>query len=149
MKSRMYTFYFVFSIIIVGFSLFTYKCYSSKYQHVDPLASEYQLWAESVPSIGFNGGSYTPADGSGFTHASSAYNSAFWAAADSHVTGTISSRYRCPFLNWEVGGVAHSYHMYGFAADVTGQPYSSLYGKFATVLDEHNPDHVHIDSQTY
>jgi hypothetical protein len=104
----------------------------------------------SLPSIGLNGGSYTPDDGSGFTHTSSAYNSAFWAAADSHVTGTISSRYRCPFLNWEVGGDGNSYHMYGCAADVVNQSYESLKGKFIHVLDEiKTKNHVHIDSGVY
>jgi len=144
----MYTLFVLFPVIIVAFAFITYKSYSSQYEHHNPLSIEYSLWSLPLPSCGLNGGPYSPP---GFTHTCSAYNSAFWAeVVPPKVTGGISSRYRCPFLNWEVGGESDSYHMYGCAADITGQSYESLKGKFIHVLDEiKTKNHVHIDSGVY
>ena len=144
----MYTLFVLFPVIIVAFAFITYKSYSSQYEHHNPLSIEYSLWSLPLPSCGLNGGPYSPP---GFTHTCSAYNSAFWAeVVPPKVTGTISGRYRCPWRNAQLPNAKpKSYHMYSCAADITGQSYDSLKGKFVHVWNETNPVHVHIDSGVY
>jgi hypothetical protein len=148
MKLRLYTFIILFPIIIIMFASITYKCYSSQYEHHNPLSLEYYFWSLNLPSIGLNGPYYSPP---GFTHTSSAYLSSFWSkVVPPKVTGGVSG-YRCPVRNSQVGGDANSYHMYGCAADITNQSYESLNdGTFKTCIDEIKTKfHVHIDDKTY
>jgi hypothetical protein len=130
---------------LLSFSFFTYKCYSTLWEHYNPLGFEYSFWSVTLPSIGLNGPAYSPP---GFSHPNSAYNTTFWAQYYDKVEGTLSCGYRCVVRNHQVGGKPASFHMYGCAADVTGQAEAELAPYFPFHQTETNPPHVHIDWRT-
>ena len=100
----------IISILFLSNSNCTAQCG----EHYGSLYQEYNVYGASQPSFGFNGGPFTP-------HDVSCYVASFWgkvATAQSSWGGTINYGYRCPALNYSVGGTTGSKHMYGNAADV-------------------------------
>ena len=119
------------------------------YSHVEPLENEYQIIGIPNPSCGFYG-SAVP------YHSKSAYLSSFWNkvyTCQISYGGTITSGYRCPVHNYQIGGVPMSVHQYGNAADIGCSNPSSLLEDYEINFDfpysRIYSSHFHIDDRTW